>query len=45
MEQNTANAIDGAPGAHGYFRRALAALDMRGEDPNLISRVSAQSFN
>ena len=45
MEQNTTDVIGDAPGARGYFRRALAALDMRGENPNLISKVHAQSFN
>lgn len=46
MSQDTTdNALGDAPGARGYFRRALAALDMHGENPALISRVHAESFN
>ncbi|WP_455383758.1 hypothetical protein [Acidihalobacter prosperus] len=46
MNQDTTdNTLGDAPGARGYFRRALAALDMRGENPALLSTVNAQSFN
>ncbi|MEJ2480239.1 MAG: hypothetical protein P8Y78_08680 [Acidihalobacter sp.] len=46
MNQDTTdNTLGDAPGARGYFRRALAALDMRGENPALLSSINAESFN
>lgn len=45
MSTESSSALSNAPGSPGFFRRALAALDMRGEDSRLVSSVTAQSFD